>query len=354
MKRQVIVVTGAAAGVGRAVVRAFAKPGRAIALLARDTEGLRNARREVEERGAAVLAIPLDIADSTQVEQAAERIENELGPIDIWVNDAMTTIFARFVDITPEEYRRATEVTYLGTVYGTMAALKRMYPRNRGTIVQVGSALSYRAIPLQSPYCGAKFAIRGFTDSIRSELIHDRRNIHITMVHLPAVNTPQFSWCRTRLPRHPEPVPPIYQPEVVARAIVHAAYHHRREWHVGLSTLLAIYGNKLLPGLLDRYLAGRRAWEGQETSQPVPAHRPDNLFRPLPGDFGAHGVFDNRSRTSSIAWWLSAHRGKILTGVATLAGTIAGVALKRTLTGTARDSLPKLTAVASNDHVADD
>ncbi len=326
MNNEVIVVTGASAGVGRAVVREFARPGRAIALLARDTEGLRNAQREVEQRGARGLAVPVDLADAKQVEEAAARIERELGPIQIWVNDAMTTIFARFVDISPEEYKRATEVTYLGTVYGTLAALKRMYPRNRGTIVQVGSALSYRSIPLQAPYCGAKCAIRGFTDSIRCELIHDRKNIRITMVQLPAVNTPQFSWCRDRLPRHPQPVPPIYQPEVPAKAIVHAAYHWRREWFVGTSTVMAIWGSKFVPGLLDRYLSGDRAWEGQETGEPVARNRPDNLFEPLPGDFGAHGIFDNRARSMSWEWWLSAHRGKIL-GTLGAAAIAAGVSL---------------------------
>jgi short-subunit dehydrogenase len=332
MKEEVIVVTGAAAGVGRAVVREFARPGRVIGLLARDTAGLENARRDVEERGAKGLAIAADVADAKQVEAAAEQFERELGPIDIWVNDAMTTIFARFVDIAPEEYRRATEVTYLGTVYGTMAALKRMYARDKGTIVQVGSALSYRAIPLQAPYCGAKFAIRGFTDSVRSELIHDRKSIYITMVHLPAVNTPQFSWCRTRLPRHPEPVPPIYQPEVAARAIVHAAYHRRREWYVGASTVMAVWGNKVASGLLDRYLAGKRAWEGQETNRPVSPDRPDNLFEPLPGDHGAHGVFDRRARSSSWQWWVSAHRGKLLATLGA-AAAMAGVSLLATSRG---------------------
>lgn len=312
MQQEVIVVTGASAGVGRAVAREFARPRRAVALLARDTEGLHNAQREVEERGAKALAVPVDIADPRQVEAAAEKIERDLGPIDIWVNDAMTTIFARFVEITPEEYKRATEVTYLGAVYGTMAALKRMYPRNKGTIVQVGSALSYRSIPLQAPYCGAKFAIRGFTDSIRCELIHDCKKIRISMVQLPAVNTPQFSWCRDRLPQHPQPVPPIYQPEVVARAIVHAAYHWRREWHVGLSTLMAIWGSKFINGWLDRYLGGKRAWKGQETGRPVSPQRPDNLFTPVPGDFGAHGIFADQARASSFQWRLSANRGPLL------------------------------------------
>ena len=301
MEQEVIVVTGAAAGVGRAVAREFAQPGRAIALLARDTEGLQNARREVEQRGAKGLAIPVDMADPDQVEAAAQQIERELGPPDIWVNDAMTTIFSPLVEITPAEFKRATEVTYLGTVYGTMSALKRMYPRNKGSIVQVGSAISYRSIPLQSPYCGAKFAIRGFTDSLRTELIHQRKNIRITMVQLPAVNTPQFTWCRTRLPKHPEPVPPIYQPEVPARAIVHAAYHWRREWCVGASTVMAVMGSKFIPGLLDHYLAGKRAWEGQETGQPVSPQRPDNLFEPVPGDYGAHGIFDDKAPSGQLA-----------------------------------------------------
>src|SRR5438270_6378377 len=218
-KGDVVVVTGASAGVGRATVRAFARDGANVGLLARATEGLENAAREVEQAGCRALAVPTDVADANQVEAAAERIERELGPINIWVNNAMTTIFAPFVEITPDEYKRATEVTYLGAVYGTMAALKRMKPRNRGAIIQVGSALAYRSIPLQSPYCGAKHAIVGFTDSLRSELIHDRSNIHLTIVHLPAMNTPQFTWGRTRLPRHPQPVPPIFQPEVAARAI---------------------------------------------------------------------------------------------------------------------------------------
>ncbi len=226
---KVVVVTGASAGVGRAVVTEFARQGAHIGLIARGRERLEAAKREVEELGGKALVLPTDVADAEQVEAAAERVEQEFGPIDIWVNDAMTTIFAPFLEITPEEFKRATEVTYLGQVYGTMAALKRMHARNRGSIVQVGSALAFRSIPLQSPYCGAKHAIVGFTDSIRSELIHNKSNVHITAVMLPAMNTPQFSWCRTRLPRHPQPVPPIFQPEVAARAIVWAASHKRRE-----------------------------------------------------------------------------------------------------------------------------
>jgi short-subunit dehydrogenase len=233
---EVVVVTGASAGVGRAVVREFAKKKADIGLIARGVERLEAAKREVEECGGRAVVVPADVADAEAVERAAERVEEELGPIDIWVNDAMTTVFAPFSQITPEEFKRATEVTYLGFVYGTMSALKRMRARNRGTVVQVGSALAYRSIPLQSAYCGAKHAIVGFTDSIRSELIHEKSDVHITVVHLPAMNTPQFSWCRTKLPRQPQPVPPIYAPEVAARAIYWAAHNRRRELYVGLST----------------------------------------------------------------------------------------------------------------------
>jgi NAD(P)-dependent dehydrogenase (short-subunit alcohol dehydrogenase family) len=244
MKPEVVVITGASAGVGRATVRAFAREGAHIGLIARASEGLENACREVELAGGRAVAVPTDVADPDQVEAAAERIERELGPIDVWVNDAMTTIFARFVDISAAEFKRATEVTYLGAVYGTMSALRRMWPRNRGTIVQVGSALAYRSIPLQAPYCGAKHAIAGFTDSIRCEIFHERRDIHITMVQLPAMNTPQFNWCRTKLPRHPQPVPPIFEPEVASEAIVWAARHRRREVYVGGPTVQAIWANK--------------------------------------------------------------------------------------------------------------
>jgi short-subunit dehydrogenase len=324
MKPKVVVVTGASAGVGRATVREFARQKAHIGLIARGEERLESARREVEEAGGKALVLPADVADPDEVEKAAERAESELGPIDIWVNDAMTTIFAPFVEITPAEFKRATEVTYLGCVYGTLSALKRMKPRNRGTILQVGSALAYRSIPLQSPYCGAKHAIVGFTDSIRSELIHDHSRVHLTMVHLPAMNTPQFSWCRTRLPLHPQPVPPIFQPEVGARAIVWAAEHNRREVYVGWPTVKAIYGQELLPGYADRYLA-ENAYEGQETSQPVTAHRSDNLFHPVPGNqYSAHGIFDERARPVSIQSWLDLHPGSM----ALIAGGFAvGVAL---------------------------
>jgi len=280
-------------------VAEFARQGAHIGLIARGRERLEAAKREVEEAGGKALVLPTDVADAQQVENAAERAERELGPIDIWVNDAMTTIFAPFVEITPEEFKRATEVTYLGQVYGTMAALKRMKPRDRGAIIQVGSALAYRSIPLQSPYCGAKHAIVGFTDSLRSELIHDRSKVHITVVHLPAMNTPQFNWCRTRLPRHPQPVPPIFQPEVAARAIVWAASHKRREVYVGGPTVEAIYGQEIAPSYADRYLA-KNAYDGQQTDEPVPPHRLDNLFEPVEGDYAAHGIFDDRAKDFSV------------------------------------------------------
>jgi len=313
---RVVVVTGASAGVGRATVRAFAREGAHIGLLARDTEGLHVAAREIGELGGKALAVPTDVADAGQVEAAAARIETELGPIAVWVNNAMTTVFARVVDVTPAEFKRATEVTYLGTVYGTMAALRRMLPRNSGKIIQVGSALAYRSIPLQSAYCGAKHAIAGFTDSLRTELIHDRKNIHLTMVQLPAMNTPQFTWCRSKLPRQPQPVPPIFQPEVAAERIVWASHHQRREVFVGVPTVLAIEANKLAPGLADSYLA-RTGFDSQQTQQPVSPDRPANLFEPLPGDFGAHGIFGQGAHAEASTTWLSVHKGATaLAGVA--------------------------------------
>jgi NAD(P)-dependent dehydrogenase (short-subunit alcohol dehydrogenase family) len=318
-KQRVVMVTGASAGVGRAVVREFARQGTRIGLIARGRERLEAARQEVEEAGAKALALPADVANASEVENAAERLESEFGPIDIWVNNAMTTIFAPFHQITAEEFRRATEVTYLGVVYGTMAAIKRMRERDRGSIVQVGSALAYRSIPLQSAYCGAKHAIVGFTDSIRSELIHQKSRIHITVVHLPAMNTPQFSWCRTRLPDQPQPVPPIFQPEVAARAIVWASSHKRREIYVAWPTVKAIYGQKVVPAYADEYLA-EAGYSGQETQQPVPAGRPDNLFEPAPGNFSAHGIFDSRASDSSPLTWMNLHRGVVAAGAAALAG----------------------------------
>lgn len=321
-KPEVVVVTGASAGLGRAIVREFAREGASIGLLARGRDRLEEARREVEALGGQALVLPTDVADAEAVEQAAEAVEREFGPIDIWINNAMATIFAPFDQVTPEEFKRATEVTYLGYVYGALAALKRMKPRDRGVIVQVGSALAYRSIPLQSAYCEAKHAVVGFTDSLRSELLHDGSKVHITMAHLPALNTPQFEWSRSRMPRHPQPVPPIFQPEVAARAIIWAARHHRREVSVGLPTVVAIQGQKIAPGLADRYLA-KTGYESQQTNEPAATDRPDNLFAPLPGDYGAHGRFDERARTRSLQFWLNRHRSI----VALISGGLTGMAI---------------------------
>lgn len=320
-ERKIAVITGGTAGVGRATVRAFAKRGYDVAILGRGPQGLEGARSDAEDAGGRGLAIQTDVADAEQVDAAAQRVEAELGPIDVWVNNAMTTIFSPVARITPEEFRRATEVTYLGTVYGTMAALRHMQPRDRGCIVQVGSALAYRAIPLQAPYCGAKHAIRGFTDSLRCELLHDGSSIHITAVHLPALNTPQFVWCRTRLPNHPQPVPPIFQPEVAADAILFAAEHHRREVWVGAPTYKVILGNKLVPGLADRYLA-RTGYDSQQTDEPVEDDRPDNLFEPVSGDHGPRGPFTERSKGSSKFLWATKHRGLVMSATLVLAAAI--------------------------------
>jgi short-subunit dehydrogenase len=319
-----VVVTGASAGVGRAAAREFGKHGAKVALLARGEQGLENARAEIEAAGGEALCIPTDVADPEQVEAAAVRVERELGPIDIWVNDAIAVIFSPFKNIEPEDFKRSTEVCYLGAVYGTKAALKRMLPRERGTIVQVGSALSYRAIPLQSAYCGAKHAIRGFSDSVRTELLHDGSNVHITMVQLPAVNTPQFNVSKTTLPKHPQPVPPIYQPEVPARAIYWAAHQRRREVWVGLSSTIVIAGNKLLPGLGDWYLA-KTGYDSQQTDEPVEENRPDNLYEPVPGDHGAHGDFEEESHEESPQLWATEHLG--LVALAGGAGMLATAAL---------------------------
>ena len=320
-KSRVIVITGASAGVGRAAARQFAKEGATIGLIARGRAGLEGARRDVQERGGRALTLPVDVADAQAVENAASEIENSLGPIDVWVNVAMASVFSPVRNMTAEEFKRVTEVTYLGYVYGSLAALKRMLPRNRGTIVQVGSALAYRSIPLQSAYCAAKHAIAGFTESLRTELLHDGSNIEVTMVHLPALNTPQFSWNKSRLPNHPQPVPPIFQPEVAAEAIYYASHHPRREMLVGTPTLLAIYGDKIAPGLGDRYLAAQ-GYESQQTDQPIEPDRPNNLWEPLPGDWGAHGIFDDHSSPFSLQLWVSMNRKWIA-----LAGAAAGVAL---------------------------
>jgi NAD(P)-dependent dehydrogenase (short-subunit alcohol dehydrogenase family) len=300
---QTVVITGASAGIGRATAELFGARGARVALIARGEDGLRGAADAVNSRGGRALALPVDVADFEAVDQAAERAESELGPIDVWVNVAFTSVFAPFRQITPEEFRRVTEVAYLGYVHGTMAALQRMVPRDRGTIVQVGSALGYRSIPLQSAYCGAKHAINGFTESVRCELLHDRSNVRITVVQMPAVNTPQFSWVLSRLPRNPQPVPPIYQPEVAAEGVVFAADHpQRKEYWVGGSTVATILAQKLAAPLLDRYLA-RTGYSSQQTGKRASPGRRSNLWQPVdqpPGaDRGAHGSFDDRSRDHS-------------------------------------------------------
>jgi NAD(P)-dependent dehydrogenase (short-subunit alcohol dehydrogenase family) len=304
MDRPVVVITGASAGVGRAAVRAFARQRASIGLIARGVDGLDAARREVEAAGGRAIVLPADVASHDAIEAAAERVERELGPIDIWVNNAMVSVFSPVKELQPDEIRRVTEVTYLGVVYGTLAALKRMLPRNRGAIVQVGSALAYRGIPLQAAYCGAKHAIQGFTESLRCELLHDGSDVHVTMVQLPAMNTPQFDWVKSRLPRQPQPVPPIYAPEIAADAIVWAASQRRREISVGGPTVVAIWGNKIAAGLADRYLA-RTGYDSQQTDQPADPNRPDNLWQPLPGDHGPHGRFADRTTHRSPQTWIN-------------------------------------------------
>ena len=319
---EVVVITGASAGVGRAAVREFARHGARIGLLARGTDGLKAARREVEELESEALVIPTDVADADQVESAAAQIEAELGRIDIWVNNAMTSVFSPIKQMAAEEFRRVTEVTYLGYVYGTLAALKRMLPRDRGVIVQVGSALAYRGIPLQAAYCAAKHAVQGFCDSLRCELIHDNSNVKVTMLQMPALNTPQFGWVKSRLPCKAQPVPPIFQPEVAAEAIYFAAHNPRREFYVGLPTVKAIVGDKIAPGLLDCYLA-RTGYDSQQYDGAEDPNRPDNLWRPVSGDHGAHGAFDSRAHKWSPQLWTSEHRFWIATTVLVLA--VSGV-----------------------------
>jgi len=307
---EVVVITGASAGVGRATAQRFAREGAYIGLIARGVDGLEGARREVEKLGGKAVVIPVDVADADKVEAAAAQIEAELGEIDIWVNNAMTSVFAPIKEMTADEFRRVTEVTYLGYVYGTLAALKRMLPRDRGVIVQVGSALAYRGIPLQSAYCAAKHAIQGFCDSLRCELLHDNSNVKVTMLQMPAFNTPQFGWVKSRLPRKAQPVPPIFQPEVGAEAIYFAAHNPRREFYVGLPSVEAIVANKIAPGLLDRYLA-RTGYDSQQHDGAEDPNRPNNLWHPVPGDHGAHGAFDARANDSSPQLWTSEHRGWI-------------------------------------------
>jgi NAD(P)-dependent dehydrogenase (short-subunit alcohol dehydrogenase family) len=324
LEDRVVVITGGSAGLGRATAVAFAKRGARVAIFARDADRLHDAEAEIASYGGRCAALTVDVADAEAVEEAADTIETTLGPIDIWVNNAMTTVFAPVEQITPAEFKRVTEVTYLGFVYGTMAALKRMRRRNQGVIVQVGSALAYRSIPLQSAYCGAKHAVRGFTDSLRSELIHERSRLHLTMVQMPALNTPQFDWCLSRMPRRSQPVPPIFQPEVGAEAIVWAATHRRRELYVAFPALKTIVGNKLFPGLGDR-MAASQAWDGQMTGQLEPASAAANLFLPVKGKQGTHGRFDARSQARSRELWVSQNRGWL--GALSLATVGVGAAL---------------------------
>ena len=318
---EVVVITGASAGVGRATVRAFADRGASIGLVARNREALEAARQEVEERGGRALVLPTDVADPDQVEAAAEAVERQFGPIDVWVNNAMVSVFSPAMEMEPEEFRRVTEVTYLGYVWGTLAALRRMVPRDEGSIVQVGSALAYRGIPLQSAYCAAKHAVQGFCDSLWSELIHEGSKVRMCMVQMPAINTPQFGWVKSRLPRKPQPVPPIFQPEMAARAIVWAADHNRREIYVGWPTVKAIVGDKIAPGFADRYLA-RNGYDSQQYDGLDDPNRLNNLWEPVPGDPGAHGAFDKRAKAHSLQLWANLHRGMLALA---LAGTV-GVA----------------------------
>ena len=321
---KIVVITGAGAGVGRATVEEFASKGYDVALLSRDPDRLEAAAAEIRRYGVRALPIPTDVADDEAVEAAAVRVEAELGPIDVWVNVAMATVFAPVAKLTAKEFQRGTAVTYLGQVHGTMTALRRMTPRNRGAIVNVGSALSYRSVPLQSVYCGAKFAIRGFTDALRSEIIHDKLDIHLTMVHLPAVNTPQFDWAMNKMGRKAKPVAPIFEPEVPARAIFFAATHRRREIWVGFPTVKAILANRIAPSLIDKYLASA-GYTGQLSDEALPPDAPANLFKPVPGDYGAHGRFDSRSRTGS--WEMFTDRHKMAFWAAAGVGLATGVHL---------------------------
>lgn len=311
---KIVVVCGASAGIGRATAVEFARSGATVALLARGAKGLAGAKAEVEAVGGTAWVKTLDVANAQQVDEAAAQIEAELGPIDVWVNNAMVTVLSPVSQTTAEEYRRVTEVTYLGTVHGTCAALRHMRQRNRGVIIQVGSALAYRAIPLQSAYCAAKFACRGFTDSLRVELEHEGSAIHVTSVHLAAFNTPQFDWARTRLDKKPQPMPPIFQPEVAARAIVWAAGKRRREVCVGFPAVKAIWGNKFFPSVADKVLE-KDGYEGQKDDVPLPGDRPDNLFEPVDADLGSHGRFDSEARNHSRQLWLTMHRGAVAVGM---------------------------------------
>ena len=325
-KREVVVITGASAGVGRATVREFARHGAWIGLVARGVDGLKAARREVEALGGKALVLPTDVADAEQVEAAARQVERRLGPIDIWVNNAMASVFSPIKEMTAAEFERVTQVTYLGYVYGTLAALKRMLPRDRGVIVHVGSALAYRSIPLQAAYCASKHAVLGFFASLRTELLHDGSNVQTTMVQMPALNTPQFGWVKSRLPHKAQPVPPIYQPEVAARAIYYAAHHaSRREYYAAWSVVAAVVGNKLAPSFADHFLA-RNGYDSQQYDGREDPDRPNNLWEPLAGDHGAHGSFDSRAREQSLELWAETNWKWI---AAAALGTLALVSSRR-------------------------
>jgi NAD(P)-dependent dehydrogenase (short-subunit alcohol dehydrogenase family) len=302
---RIAVVTGGSAGVGRATARAFARDGFDVAVIARGEGRLAATKSELEAVGVRCVAVSADVADAAAVDAAAEQVERELGPIDVWVNNAMATVFAPMSDVTPEEFRRATDVTYFGSVWGTLAALRHMRPRDRGVVIQVGSALAYRGIPLQAPYCGSKHALQGFLESLRCELLHDGSQVRLTMVQLPALNTPQFTWSRGKLPRRPQPVPPIFQPEVAADAIVWAAHHAQRELMVGGPTVKAILGNAVAPSFADHYLA-RNGFDAQQTDEPA-TPRPDNLFAPVEGTQAAHGPFDAQAKSRSVQLLLRTH-----------------------------------------------
>lgn len=323
---QVVMVTGSSAGLGRAVAHAFAKKGARLGLMARNPEALEACREEVIQLGGDALVLPVDVSDATAVDQAASKLEESFGPIDVWVNDAMATVFSPVKEMLPEEYKRVTEVTYLGYVYGTLAALHRMLPRDRGTIIQIGSALAVRSIPLQSAYCACKHAIAGFTDSLRCELYHDKSNVQLTMVQMPAMNTVQFTWVKSRLPDKPQPVPPIFQPEVAAQVVVHAAESDRprREYWVGLPTVEAIVGQMFIPGLLDRYL-GRTGYKGQQTDAPDSSDRANNLWKYVPGKHQTHGPFDDRSQSSSTQVFLDLNRKWFALGALVLTAGICGL-----------------------------
>jgi NAD(P)-dependent dehydrogenase (short-subunit alcohol dehydrogenase family) len=332
--RRVVVITGASGGIGRACVRAFAAKGYAVALLARGTDGLAGAAKDVADRGSVSLTVPVDVSDADAVETAADTVERDLGAIDVWVNVAFASVFAPFMQIDAAEFTRVTAVSYLGYANGTRAALRHMLPRNQGAVVQVGSALAYRGIPLQTGYCGAKHAIQGFNEALRCELLHDKSAVKVTMVQMPAVNTPQFDWVLSRLPHHPQPVPPIYQPEIAARAVLYAAEHpNRREYWVGASTAATLIANAVAPGILDRYLGKTGFTSQQETGIPSRELAP-NLWDATdeqPGsDQGAHGSFDDRAKTRSPQLWASQHHGLLATAAAVVGlGVMASIRVWR-------------------------